>query len=312
MLAVMANHAFTSLERLLELQSDRVPCEAWPAGADFIDASPTTAIAPNWPSSGHIAFEGVQLRYRPGLPLVVHGLSMELSAGERLGIVGRTGAGKSSISVLLFRLVEPAGGRITIDGVDITTLPLHRLRSSLGMIPQSPVLLQGTVRQNLDPFGDRRGEAGEATMRDVLARAQLGELDLDARVGAGGVGLSLGEGQLISFARCLLLSTCVICLDEPTASVDKDTDAKLQALIRTAFSGRTLLCIAHRLQTVIDFDRLLVMEAGRVAALGTPSALLEDRSSAFSQIIDSGGGHGALRAELQAALTVESPQMVQV
>jgi len=303
-LATMTMHCFTSLERLLELQSDRIPQEAWPPGADFTDEAPVASLPRQWPSEGAIAFEDVSLRYRPGLPLVVQGLSLDVRGGERLGIVGRTGAGKSSLSVLLFRLVEAHAGRIRVDGVDVAAVGLKRLRSSIGMIPQVPVLVQGTVRQNLDPFGEHPG--GDKAYLDALERAQLGkDANLDADISAGGDSLSQGEGQLLSFARCLLRDTKIICLDEPTASVDVETDAKLQKLVRSAFSGRTLLCIAHRLQTIIDFDRILVMEAGQAAALGTPAELLADRSSALSQIVDGGGGT-ALRRSLTTGLAAEA------
>eukprot|EP00928_Gymnodinium_smaydae_P037927 TRINITY_DN26270_c0_g2_i1.p1 TRINITY_DN26270_c0_g2~~TRINITY_DN26270_c0_g2_i1.p1 ORF type:complete len:1319 (+),score=256.05 TRINITY_DN26270_c0_g2_i1:487-3957(+) len=291
-LAVMTNHCFTSLERLLELCSDRLPSEAW--GKDFVETSSELA---SWPSKGAIVLENVSLRYRVGLPLAVQDLSLDIKGGERIGIVGRTGAGKSSLSVLLFRLVEPAAGRVLIDGTDISSIGLHKLRSSIGMIPQTPVLVQGSLRQNLDPFGEHPG--GDAAYRDACKRAQLGDdVNLDADISAGGGSLSQGEGQLISFARCLLRDTRIICLDEPTASVDLETDAKLQQLVRTAFCGRTLLCIAHRLQTIIDFDRILVMEAGRAAGIGSPKELLADRTSALSEIVDGGGGSGSLRASL--------------
>lgn len=294
-LAILTNHAFTSLERLLELCSQRVPSEAWPAGSAFEDSSDKAPTS--WPAQGAVTFENVELRYRPGLPLALCGLSFSVQGGERLGIVGRTGAGKSSLSVLLFRLVEPAGGRVLIDGVDIASLGLQRLRSSLSMIPQVPVLIRGTVRQNLDPFCELKG--GDAAMMEALSKAQLPDVSLDADI-TGNDSLSQGEGQLLSFARCLLRDSKVVCLDEPTASVDLETDARLQKLVRSAFLGKTLLCIAHRLQTIIDFDRILVMEAGSVAALDTPLALLHDSSSALSQIVDGGSGGGGLRTTLEA------------
>eukprot|EP00930_Biecheleria_cincta_P037305 TRINITY_DN25591_c0_g1_i2.p1 TRINITY_DN25591_c0_g1~~TRINITY_DN25591_c0_g1_i2.p1 ORF type:complete len:1288 (-),score=217.38 TRINITY_DN25591_c0_g1_i2:195-4058(-) len=294
-LAILTNHAFTSLERLLELCSQRIPSEAWPGGSVFEDSSDKAPAS--WPTHGAVVFENVQLRYRPGLPLALRGLSFHVKGGERLGIVGRTGAGKSSLSVLLFRLVEPAGGRVLIDGVDIGSLGLQRLRSSLSMIPQVPVLIQGTVRKNLDPFCEFKG--GDAAMKDALSKAQLPDVSLDAEI-TGSSSLSQGEGQLLSFARCLLRDSKLVCLDEPTASVDLETDARLQTLVRSAFSGKTLLCIAHRLQTIIDFDRILVMEAGLAAALDTPSALLQDSSSALSQIVDGGAGSGGLRQTLEA------------
>lgn len=298
-LAVMTNHSFTSLERLLDLRSpEHVPMEAWPSAPTFLEAKD---VHSDWPSAGNISFKAVEMRYRPGLPLVICGISFEVIGGERLGVLGRTGSGKSTLLVLLFRLVEPAAGRVAIDGVDVTTLGLMKLRSSLGMIPQNPVLLSGTVRQNLDPFGEVGG--GDTALNDALQRAELEGLSLDADVGSGGSRLSAGECQLLSFARCLLHNTRIVVMDEPTASVDLDTDAKLQKLVRSAFAGRTLLCIAHRLQTIIDFDRLLIMNAGHVVALDTPRALLNDRDSALSKIVDGGGANSNLRAELESCVS---------
>jgi len=290
-LAVMTNHSFTSLERLLELRSVRVPSEAWPAGQVFSDPS---QYKPGWPTSGQLSFRGVSLRYRPGLPLVIRQLNCHISAGERIGIVGRTGSGKSSLTILLFRIVEPVEGVISIDGVDISKVGLHELRSAIGMIPQTPVLFKGDVRENLDPFGEHDDDT---VLLKALHQAELKNVSLDSQVGSDGSGLSAGQCQLVSFARILLRKTRMVVLDEPTASVDLATDAKMQTLVRTAFAGQTLLCIAHRLQTVIDFDRMLVMDSGDIVDFAPPAQLLADRSSALSRIVDA--GDGVLRRELE-------------
>lgn len=273
-----------------------VPSEAWPSGPGFGSAEEGAAKV-LWPTAGQITFDAVEMRYRPHLPLVLQDLSFEIQGGERVGCIGRTGSGKSSLLVVLFRIVEPSAGKVLVDGVDIAQVGLHRLRSSLSMIPQTPILFEGTVRLNLDPFGK---SSGDAALASALRRAELGNLSLDAHVGGGGGSLSMGERQLLSFARCLLQNRKVVVLDEPTASVDLETDVKLQKLVRSAFRRCTLLCIAHRLQTVIDFDRLLVMNAGEKQALDTPKALLADLDSPLSRIVDGGTGH--LRAELERLL----------
>jgi len=296
--AVMCGHNFTSLERLLELKSDSVPEEAWPPGTTFLE-EPTERSGEEWPSAGSIVFEDVSLRYRQELPLALTNLSFQILGGQRVGVVGRTGAGKSSLTTVLFRFVQPCGGRVLIDGRDTTSIDLQQLRSSISMIPQQPVLIQGSVRTNLDPYGEVQG--GDAALLHALRQAQIPDLDLDDTIDVSGSGISSGECQLLSFARCLLRATKIVVLDEPTASVDTATDAKLQKLVRVSLANRTLMCIAHRLQTIIDFDQILVMDAGTVGAMGTSRALLDDRSSYLSKLVD-GGGSDTLRLTLEDLL----------
>jgi ABC-type multidrug transport system fused ATPase/permease subunit len=287
----VVNDSLTSLERLLELKSTRMPTERWLSTYSFGDPSPS--VENGWPLHGGITFSKVQLRYGAGLPLVIDGFSLDVVPKEHIGIVGRTGAGKSSLAVLLFRLVEMIGGHICVDGVDITTVGLHTLRRGLAMIPQNPVLLQGTVRRNLDPFGQHQ----DAELEAVLDRVGL-PLDLSNELAKDGDGLSVGERQLVSFARCLLNHARIIVMDEPTASVDAATDEALQDLVRIAFAGRTLLAIAHRLQTIVDFDRILVMEAGQALECAPAAELLINPGSALSKLVDGGTDSAALRSEL--------------
>ncbi|GAA5927818.1 uncharacterized protein JCM15063_006002 [Sporobolomyces koalae] len=244
-----------------------------------------------WPHAGAIEFKKVFMSYRPDLPPVLKGLSLTVGAGERIGVVGRTGAGKSSLMTLLFRIVEVTSGEITIDGVDISKIGLADLRSRLSIIPQDAVLFNGTLRTNLDPFE----EHDDATLHDALKRAWLIDRDsapapapqdkadsgastpsskprftLDLQIEDEGSNLSVGERSLVSLARALVKDSKIIILDEATASVDFATDSRIQETIRTEFKHKTLLIIAHRLRTVIDADRILVMDQGQVAEFDRP------------------------------------------
>ncbi|KAH9747850.1 ABC transporter C family member 2 [Citrus sinensis] len=246
---------------------------------------------PAWPSSGSIKFEDVVLRYRPELPPVLHGLSFTVSPSEKVGIVGRTGAGKSSMLNALFRIVELERGKISIDGCDVSKFGLTDLRKVLSIIPQSPVLFSGTVRFNLDPFNEHTDadlwEALErAHLKDVIRKNSFG---LAAEVSEGGENFSVGQRQLLSLARALLRRSKILVLDEATAAVDVRTDALIQRTIREEFKSCSMLIIAHRLNTIIDCDRILVLDAGQVLEHDTPEALLLREDSAFSRMVQSTG-----------------------
>jgi ATP-binding cassette subfamily C (CFTR/MRP) protein 1 len=213
-------------------------------------------VRPTWPEHGEIVFDKVEMRYRDGLPLVLKGLSMHVHAGERIGVVGRTGAGKSSIMSALFRLQELSGGSIAIDGVDIGKIGLHDLRSKLAIIPQDPTLFKGTIRSNLDPFHEHSDLELWSALRqaDLVSNDQAmddhsGRIHLDSVVEEEGLNFSLGQRQLMALARALVRGSQIIVCDEATSSVDFETDAKIQQTIVDGFKGKTLLCIAHRLKT---------------------------------------------------------------
>ena len=248
----------------------------------------------SWPHVGNISFTDVQMRYRPGLPLVLQGLNMEIRGGERIGIVGRTGAGKSSIMSALFRLTELSGGCIKIDGVDISKIGLYDLRSRLAIIPQDPALFRGTVRSNLDPFNEHTDlELWSALRKADLVVDQKQEqqttpsdaekqptssaqrITLETTVDEEGLNFSLGQRQLMALARALVRDSRIIVCDEATSSVDFETDQKIQRTMAEGFEGKTLLCIAHRLKTIITYDRICVMDQGRIAELDTPLKLWE-------------------------------------
>ncbi|GMM38794.1 hypothetical protein DASC09_061330 [Saccharomycopsis crataegensis] len=238
-----------------------------------------------------ISFKNVNLRYRDNLPLVLRNLSLSIKSGEKIGICGRTGAGKSSIMTALYRLTEIENGAIEIDGLDISTMPLATLRSQLCIIPQDPVLFKGTIRSNLDPFHNssddelwdalRRSGLVELSQLDTVKKQQIQGTDLsalhkfhlDQPIQEEGKNLSLGERQLLALARALVKKTKILILDEATSSVDYKADAAVNHTIRTEFEQCTTLCIAHRLNTIIKFDRIMVLDKGELKEFDTPKKL---------------------------------------
>lgn len=272
-----------SVERLYELAYD-IPQEA----PYFIEE---TKPSEDWPSKGGIIFDQVSLRYRPNLPVVLDNLMVSVKPGEKVGIVGRTGAGKSTILSALFRITELAGGRILIDDVDISTIGLTELRSKLSIIPQDPVIFEGTIRFNLDPFNNhtdaelwdalrRSGVIRENELKEGKANSEH-KFHLDTAIGSDGSNFSLGERQLLTLARALVRQSRIIVLDEATATVDIETDKMIQETIAKEFAQCTILCIAHRLQTIINYDKVIVMEAGQAKEVGHPKALFKDSTSTF-------------------------------
>ncbi|KAJ5681964.1 uncharacterized protein N7477_001904 [Penicillium maclennaniae] len=275
-------------------------------------------VSPSWPEKGRIVFQDAQMRYRDGLPLVLKGLSMDVKGGERIGIVGRTGAGKSSIMSALFRLTELSGGSIHIDDLNISTVGLQDLRSRLAIIPQDPALFKGTIRTNLDPFNEhsdlelwsalRRayligedtagpdteglpsipgtGTTTPATDSDAKPRNRL---TLESPVDEEGLNFSLGQRQLMALARALVRDARIIVCDEATSSVDFETDQKIQRTMAQGFQGKTLLCIAHRLRTIIHYDRICVMDQGQIAEMDSPINLWNKTDGIFRAMCDRSG-----------------------
>ncbi|KAK4349562.1 hypothetical protein RND71_032317 [Anisodus tanguticus] len=285
-LASLAENSLNAVERVgtyIELPSE---------GPAIIEGS---RPPPGWPLAGSIQFENVVLRYRPELPPVLHGISFTIPPSDKVGVVGRTGAGKSSMFNALFRLVEPEGGRILIDDWDVSKFGLTDLRKVLGIIPQAPVLFSGTVRFNLDPFNEHNDadlweSLERAHLKDVIRRNSLG---LDAEVSEAGENFSVGQRQLLSLARALLRRSKILVLDEATAAVDVRTDALIQKTIREEFKSCTMLIIAHRLNTIIDCDRVLLLDSGKLLEYDTPEVLLQKDGSAFSRMVQSTGAANA-------------------
>ncbi|WVQ83340.1 hypothetical protein IAT38_005479 [Cryptococcus sp. DSM 104549] len=259
------------------------------------EASPTLPEDPSpdekWPTDGAVSFKDVQMRYRPDLPLVLKGVNFDIRPGEKVGVIGRTGAGKSSIAQVLFRTVEICGGTIEIDGKDTRSLGMDTLRQRIAIIPQDTFLFGGSIRENIDPVGTRSdhelNDALSLIHSDPNASSALREkLHLDGTVANEGSNFSAGEQQLLALVRALVKGCKFLLLDEATSSVDPETDALIQRIIQTEFSDVTLISIAHRLQTVAYYDRILVMDAGSVAEFDTPIALFDNPSSIFRGLCD--------------------------
>ncbi|KAG1895833.1 P-loop containing nucleoside triphosphate hydrolase protein [Suillus fuscotomentosus] len=265
-----------SVERIVHYAKDLEP----EAPYEIPENKPTS----EWPTAGEVEFRDYSARYRPGLDLVLKDISMTIKPKENIGICGRTGAGKSSLLLALFRIIEPASGAIFIDKVDITKLGLHDLRSAISIVPQNPDLFEGTLRENIDPVGEHQDVDIWTALEHAHLKAYVDSLPggLDAPVQEAGSSLSAGQRQLLCFARALLRKTKVLVLDEATSAVDLDTDRAIQEIIRgPIFRDVTILTIAHRLNTIMESDRILVLDAGRIAEFDTPKKLLENKSSIF-------------------------------
>ncbi|XP_027644670.1 ATP-binding cassette sub-family C member 2 isoform X2 [Falco peregrinus] len=245
---------------------------------------------PGWPSKGEIQFIDYKVRYRPELDLVLQEITCTIGSTEKVGVVGRTGAGKSSLTNCLFRVLEAAGGTIIIDEVDIATIGLHDLRQNLTIIPQDPILFTGTLRMNLDPFDQYTDE--EVWKALELAHLKTYVQDLPEGllhvVSEGGENLSVGQRQLVCLARALLRKAKILILDEATAAVDLETDHLIQTTIRNAFADCTVLTIAHRLHTIMDSNRVMVLQAGRIVEYDSPEELLK-KQGVFSAMAKDAG-----------------------
>ncbi|XP_037271387.2 ATP-binding cassette sub-family C member 2-like [Rhipicephalus microplus] len=251
-----------------------------------------------WPSQGKVEFQGYSASYRPGvLPNVLTSLTFVVNPKEKIGVVGRTGAGKSSLVLALLRMLRASEGRILIDNVDIAGVPLRKLRRSITVIPQDPSLVRGTLRMNLDPTNSH----SDREIWQCLEKAHLSKLvSSDSRgllmeTTDGGSNLSVGQRQLVCLARALLRGTKVLLLDEATSQMDGDTDQLIQVALRDAFAQCTLFTIAHRIHTVLDYDKILVLEDGKVKEFDSVSCLLSDKSSMFYNMAIEAGINSARR-----------------
>ncbi|KAL3053062.1 hypothetical protein OYC64_005566 [Pagothenia borchgrevinki] len=250
----------------------------------------TSSLPPGWPTEGCIEMRGLCLRYRQDLDLAIRNITINISSGEKVGIVGRTGAGKSSLMLGLFRIIEAAEGHIFIDGVDIAQLGLHELRSRITIIPQDPVLFSGSLRMNLDPFDSYSDEEVWRALEYSHLKSFVSGLPdkLNHECSEGGENLSVGQRQLLCLARALLRKTKILVLDEATAAVDMETDNLIQSTIRSQFDDCTVLTIAHRLNTIMDYSRVLVLDKGEMTEFDTPSNLIAQRGAFYKMAKDAG------------------------
>ncbi|ETO63934.1 hypothetical protein F444_18435 [Phytophthora nicotianae P1976] len=285
------DNAMTSVERLLFFRQIESEADTGKTIDDLLtEESQAWGTTPkSWPSRGTIRFDQLCLRYRPELPLVLRGVDMEVAEGEKVGICGRTGAGKSSLMVALFRICDFESGRVLIDDVDIAAINVRELRRSLAIIPQDPVLFSGPLRENIDPFHEYSDERiwnvlNQVHTADHLRRWGAG---LDFEVAEGGDNLSVGQRQLICIGRALLKDSKIVVLDEATANVATATDALIQTTIKETFEDKTVLIIAHRINTIMHCDKIAVMDAGRVVEFDSPTALLAQPHSAFTALAGS-------------------------
>jgi len=256
----------------------------------------------SWPPRGDIHFIDACVRYRPELPLVLQNISVHIPAGSTAGVVGRTGAGKSTMLQALFRLVELESGRVEIDGLDVSRMGLHHLRRSIAAIPQIPILFAGSLRYNLDPFDEYSDDELWRALEQAQLKAAVATWPerLERVLSHSGSNLSTGEKQLLCLARAALRQNKILVLDEPTANVDAATDAVLQAAVRKAFADSTVLMIAHRLATVIDCDSIIVLDSGKVVECGPPLELLHRPQGVLTSLAIESGKAEELRSQAWA------------
>ncbi|EFA05268.1 putative multidrug resistance-associated protein lethal(2)03659-like Protein [Tribolium castaneum] len=250
----------------------------------------TTVPSDLWPNNGRILFDDVTMKYPLSNTTVLKSVTFNINPGEKIGIVGRTGAGKSSLISVLFRLFH-FDGTVLIDGADTKTLPLSILRSKIAIIPQDPVLFLGSLRQNLDPFE----QFSDSQLWSSLEEVELKEMvtnwaqGLETTILEGGANVSVGQRQLLCLVRAILRNSKIIVLDEATANVDLKTDEVIQKVVRRKFRNCTVLTIAHRLNTIMDSDKILVMDAGTVAEFGPPAQLLKNENGLFYGFVQTSG-----------------------
>jgi ABC-type multidrug transport system fused ATPase/permease subunit len=277
----------------------------WEAGAIQKVKRPSgKAIEPDsqWLMHGELKMSDISMRYNEDLPLVLNGVSIDAKPAQKIGIVGRTGSGKSSLVLVVFRMVQ-ADGNVTIDSSDISKMSLPALRGSLGIIPQDCWMFSGTIRNNLDVGGAFTDDQLWDVLRLVQLEDQVKEFEngLEHTVNEKGENMSMGTRQLLCLARVLLKKPKLIFMDEATASVDVKTDMLVQETIRTSFPESTIITIAHRLNTVIDFDRIAVMDAGKLVEFGHPHDLLANEDGYFTKLVHNSGAEQELRQRALAA-----------
>ncbi|CAK4076908.1 unnamed protein product [Aphanomyces euteiches] len=301
LIGLVLNYSFTVLPSFQRLVSTWGQVETAMVGperlAEYANIEPEAprvisgAVAKSWPTTGEVEFDKMSFRYKENDQLVLRDVNVHIQSGEKIGIVGRTGAGKSSLTMALFRINELAVGSIKIDGVDISKIGVKTLRSAIAIIPQAPVLFNGTLRNYLDPFGEFTDDELWSCLRKVVLADRIASVEgnLDSPVEENGENFSVGERQMLCMARALLRQARIVVMDEATAAIDHETDQNLQRVIRTEFASSTVLTIAHRLDTVLDCDRILVFDQGRLVQCDSPKSLIEQGTGIFFELCSEGG-----------------------
>ncbi|KAG9392235.1 ABC transporter [Carpediemonas membranifera] len=278
-----------SFERVCEY-TDSLPSEG----------GPTTAPPASWPEDGSLHIDNLSYRYRPNLPLALKDVSVDIHSGSKIGIVGRSGAGKSTFIAALLRLAQPEpGSKVVIGGMDAADVPINALRKAIAIIPQSPVLFSGKLRMNLDPFNRYADDKLFEVLNSVMLEKYADKEGLAHQVIQGGSNLSVGERQLVCLARALLQQSRIILIDEATASVDFATDEILQRTLRTSTVGATAIVVAHRLETIADSDLIMLIDDGKLAECGQPKTLLEDDTGKFTSLVKRANAGKAFGMEVE-------------
>jgi ABC-type multidrug transport system fused ATPase/permease subunit len=289
---ILCESGLINVERIQEYS--KLPCER----ELLEDKRPP----PEWPQFGEIRFENLQMRYREGLDLVLKGLDAVIKPNEKIGIVGRTGSGKSTLLLVLFRMVELCGGRLVIDDIDVSNIGLYDLRRNLSIIPQDPTIFSGNLRTNIDPFNNFSDKAiwdalESCHLKDKVQSLKGGLLEV---VDESGQNLSVGERQLLCLCRSVLANKKIVVLDEATANVDHDSDAVIQKTIRERFKDKTVITIAHRLDTIMDCDRVMVMSYGKILEFENPHLMIQKGDGQFAEMVEQTGDYAKILKDMAA------------
>ncbi len=278
-IAANLENIMISLERCL--QYTRIKSEK----PLHIKSKDNELIKKNWPQEGRIRFENYSVRYRPTTEIVLKNLNFEIDGNEKVGVVGRTGSGKSTICLCLFRILEPSSGTIYIDDEDITKIGLELLRKNLTIIPQDPCLMEGSLKYNIDPFNKSKNEEIISILQKIgFEYTESDDEILNRKIEQGGSNLSVGEKQLLCIARAILRKTKIIVMDEATANIDMKTEEKIQKALQYVLNYSTVITVAHRIKTIINYDKILVLNNGKIEEFDTPQNLLKNEKSLFYQL----------------------------